>query len=84
MLTLKITACQISAARAGLGWDQGKLAKASNVGIATIRRIESSRSALNLFETFRYSTLSNVIKALADEGVILFWDENLNPCVKFS
>jgi transcriptional regulator with XRE-family HTH domain len=41
---MDLTAAQIRAARALLGWNQEKLAEASLVGVATIRRFEANRT----------------------------------------
>jgi transcriptional regulator with XRE-family HTH domain len=56
---------QIRAARALLGWRQEDLSKASNVGTATIRRIEKSDNAI----TGYVSTLVRIQAAFEDAGV---------------
>ena len=42
-----IYAAQLRAARALLGWRQEDLAKAADVGLATLQRIESSEGVVN-------------------------------------
>ncbi len=60
-----ITARQIRAGRALLGWSQGQLAKAAKVGPATVARIE-----LGTIDP-KASSLKAIAKALKDEGVRL-------------
>ena len=62
---------QLRAARGLLGWSQSQLAKVSDVGLSTVRRMEGSDGPLR-------GTAGNVWKvqrALEDAGVI-FIDEN--------
>ena len=62
---------QLRAARGLLGWSQSQLAKVSDVGLSTVRRMEGSDGPLR-------GTAENVWKvqrALEDAGVI-FIDEN--------
>jgi transcriptional regulator with XRE-family HTH domain len=66
-----ITVEQLKAARSLLGWNQYRLAEASGLAIATIRRMEGDRGPLR-------SSAENVLKvqrALEDAGVI-FIDRN--------
>jgi len=66
-----ITVEQLRAARSLLGWNQYRLAEASGLAIATIRRMEGDRGPLR-------SSAENVLKvqqALEDAGVI-FIDQN--------
>ncbi len=66
-----ITVEQLRAARSLLGWNQYRLAEASGLAIATIRRMEGDRGPLR-------SSAENVLKvqqALEDAGVI-FIDRN--------
>ena len=58
---------QIRAARALLGWRQEDLAKASNVGTATIQRIEKSEGPI----TGYVSTVMRIQTALEHAGVLL-------------
>ncbi len=61
-----ITVEQLRAARSLLGWNQYRLAEASGLAIATIRRMEGDRGPLR-------SSAENVLKvqqALEDAGVI--------------
>jgi transcriptional regulator with XRE-family HTH domain len=51
-----IEPAQIRAARARLGWRQEDLSKASGVGTATVRRIESANSSATSY----VSTLSRI------------------------
>lgn len=44
---MSISAGQIRAARALLGWDQGELASRSAVGVASIRRLEGGVGKAN-------------------------------------
>ena len=66
-----ITVEQLRAARSLLGWNQYRLAEASGLAIATIRRMEGDRGPLR-------SSAENVLKvqqALEDAG-IFFIDRN--------
>ncbi len=66
-----ITNAQLRAARALLGWSQARLAEASGLGIATIKRMEGERGPLR-------SSAENVLKvqqAMEDAG-IFFIDQN--------
>jgi transcriptional regulator with XRE-family HTH domain len=66
-----IEPAQIRAARALLGWRQEDLSKASRVGSATVRRIESSsRSA-----TSYVSTISRIQAAFENAGVLFIDDD---------
>jgi transcriptional regulator with XRE-family HTH domain len=62
---------QIRAARALLGWNQGDLAKAANVSIATIRRIEAKEGPMMGY----VSTLMSIQSAFEQAG-IFFQDED--------
>jgi len=62
---------QLRAARALLGWDQAKLAKAARVAIGTIRRMESFTDAINS----QTGTLYNVQKALERGGIEFLNDD---------
>ena len=83
MLNLNISARQISAARAVLGWDQSKLAAKSGLGVATVRRIESHPPQENLFTAFRFTTLLKVLEVLEKEGIVLFQDSDSKSGIKF-
>ena len=66
-----ITKAQLRAARGLLGWSQERLAKSSQLGIATIKRMEGERGPLR-------SSAENVLKvqqAMEDAG-IFFIDQN--------
>jgi len=56
---------QIRAARALLGWNQGDLAKAAKVSIATIRRIEGKEGPMMGY----VSTLMRIQSAFEDAGI---------------
>jgi len=67
----RISIRQIKAARELLGWKQTELAAASDLSIATIRRIEAAGDELG----GRADTAAKIIAALESAGVI-FVDEN--------
>jgi transcriptional regulator with XRE-family HTH domain len=56
---------QIRAARALLGWNQGDLAKAAQVSIATIRRIEAKEGPMMGY----VSTLMSIQSAFEQAGI---------------
>ena len=56
---------QIRAARALLGWNQGDLATAANVSIATIRRIEAKEGPMMGY----VSTLMSIQSAFESAGI---------------
>jgi transcriptional regulator with XRE-family HTH domain len=56
---------QIRAARALLGWSQGKLAGTAGIGLATLQRIEQSDGDLR----GNFSTIVKVQKALEQAGI---------------
>src|SRR5712692_7534204 len=56
---------QIRAARALLGWNQGKLARAAGVGLATLQRIEQNEGVVK----GNFSTILKIQKALEQAGV---------------
>jgi transcriptional regulator with XRE-family HTH domain len=62
---------QLRAARALLGWDQLKLAKAANVAVGTIRRMEAQKGPIKS----QVATLYDVEKALEKGGVELLNDD---------
>ena len=62
---------QLRAARALLGWDQARLAKAARVAIGTIRRMESFSGTINS----QTGTLYNVQVALERGGIEFLDDE---------
>ena len=66
-----ITAAQLRAARAIIGWSQPELAERSGVGIATIRRMEGARGLPKTTAEIVWK----VQKSLEDAGVV-FIDEN--------
>lgn len=62
---------QLRAARALLGWDQPKLAKAAKVAIGTIRRMESFESSIQSHT----GTLLRVQTALEKGGIEFLNDD---------
>ncbi len=73
-----ITNAQLRAARGLLGWSQARLAETSQLGIATIKRMEGERGPLR-------SSAGNVLKvqqALEDAGVIFIDADKEGPGVR--
>ena len=73
-----ITNAQLRAARGFLGWSQARLAEASGLGIATIKRMEGERGPLR-------SSAGNVLKVqqgLGDAGVIFIDADEEGPGVR--
>jgi transcriptional regulator with XRE-family HTH domain len=68
-----IEPAQIRAARALLGWRQEDLWKASGVGAATVRRVESSNSSATTY----VSTLSRIQAAFETAGVVFIEDDGI-------
>jgi transcriptional regulator with XRE-family HTH domain len=64
---------QIRAARALLGWRQDDLSKASDVGTATIRRIENSGSPI----TGYVSTVMRIQAAFEKAGILFIADDEI-------
>ena len=64
-------ASQIRAARALLGWSQGKLARAAGVGLATLQRIERNEGVVK----GNFSTVLKIQKTLEQAGVYFTDDE---------
>jgi DNA-binding XRE family transcriptional regulator len=62
---------QIRAARALLGWSQGDLSKASNVGTATVYRLEKAKSTA----TGYVSTVTRIQAAFEVAGVLFIDDD---------
>ena len=62
---------QIRAARALLGWNQGDLAKAAKVSIATIRRIEAKEGPMMGY----VSTLMSIRSAFESAGICFLDNE---------
>jgi transcriptional regulator with XRE-family HTH domain len=58
-------ASQVRAARGLLGWRQSQLAKASQVGVATIQRIEKAEGPVGGY----VSTLTRIQSAFEDAGI---------------
>jgi transcriptional regulator with XRE-family HTH domain len=62
---------QIRAARALLGWSQGKLARAAGVGLTTLQRIEQNEGVVK----GNFSTILKIQKALEQAGIHFTDDE---------
>lgn len=62
-----ITAGQMKAARALLGWDQRRLAEAAGVSLPTVQRMEASGGNVR----GNVDTLVKVVEALTQAGVTL-------------
>ena len=60
---------QIRAARALLGWSQGKLARVAGIGLTTLQRVEQNEGVVK----GNFSTVLKIQKALEKAG-ILFTD----------
>jgi predicted transcriptional regulator len=67
-----LQSAQIRSARALLGWNQYALAKAADVSIATIRRIEGREGIVSGY----VSTLVRIQTALEDAGVRFLDDDH--------
>src|SRR3954469_10876157 len=65
MSILKVSIRQVKAARALLGWSQDDLARAAEVSIPTIKRLEASDGSLG----GRDQTVQKIITAVASAGV---------------
>jgi transcriptional regulator with XRE-family HTH domain len=73
-----ITAAQLRAARAMLGWMQSRLAKASGVSLPTIKRIEPGKGPLPV----RASTAEAIMAALERAGVEFIAENGGGPGVR--
>ena len=62
---------QIRAARGLLGWNQGKLARAAGVGLATLQRIEQSEGVVK----GNFATVLKIQNALEQAGIHFTDDE---------
>jgi transcriptional regulator with XRE-family HTH domain len=62
---LKVSVCQIKAARMLLDWSQDRLAEAADIGIATIKRLEAQDNGLG----GRDDTVGKIVGALERAGV---------------
>jgi transcriptional regulator with XRE-family HTH domain len=62
---------QVRAARALLGWSQGKLARMAGVGLATLQRIEQSKGIVK----GNFSTALKIQKTLEEAGILFTDDE---------
>jgi predicted transcriptional regulator len=73
-----ITACQIRAARALLGWSQQDLADKSVISVNAIRRLETGHVDPRL------STVTAVQKAIVKAGVVLLSNGEMGEGVRFA
>jgi len=64
-------AAQIRAARALLGWSQTQLAKAAEIGLATLQRIEQSKGVVK----GNFATVLKIQNALEEAGIHFIDDE---------
>lgn len=62
---------QIRAARALLGWSQGKLARVAGIGLTTLQRIEQNEGIVK----GNFSTILKIQKALQQAGIHFTDDE---------
>ena len=72
-----ISVCQIKGARGLLGWSASKLAEASGVGIATVRRYEMQTG----IPSSNTSTLLAIQTTLEDAGIEFTGNPLVNPGV---
>ena len=66
-----LTSEQIRAARALLRWDQKELAKAANISVQTIKRLEAIRGKVSAYT----GTMEAITKALEAAGVAFTNDD---------
>jgi transcriptional regulator with XRE-family HTH domain len=62
---------QIRAARALLGWSQGKLARAAGIGLTTLQRVEQNEGIVK----GNFSTVLKIQRALEKVGILFTDDE---------
>jgi transcriptional regulator with XRE-family HTH domain len=62
---------QIRAARALLGWSQGKLARVAGIGLTTLQRIEQNEGVVK----GNFSTVLKIQKALEQAGIHFIEDD---------
>lgn len=73
-----ITGAQLRAARALIRWSADDLAKAANVGVATVRRAEAADGPINMVP----NNLTAIRQALENAGVILVEENGQGPGVR--
>jgi transcriptional regulator with XRE-family HTH domain len=69
--SLMRSSSQIRAARALLGWSQTTLARAAGIGLATLQRIEQSKSVVK----GNFETVLKIQRALETAGIRFTEDE---------
>ena len=62
---------QIRAARALLGWSQGKLARVAGIGLTTLQRVEQNEGVVK----GNFSTVLKIQRALEKAGILFTDDE---------
>lgn len=70
-----ISAGQLRAARALLGWDQRQLAEAAGISVPTVQRMEASNGTVRA----NVDTLVKVVEALARAGIELIGEGAASP-----
>jgi ribosome-binding protein aMBF1 (putative translation factor) len=73
-----ITSCQIRAARALINWSAKELAEKSNVGVATVRRMELAEG----IPSSNAQTLELIIRTLEKAGVEFIGTPDDRPGVR--
>lgn len=73
-----ITGSQLRAARAFLRWSADDLARAANVGVATVRRAEADDGPVNMMP----NNISAIRQALEDAGVEFIPENGGGPGVR--
>ena len=63
---------QIRAARALLGWSQGKLARVAGIGLTTLQRIEQNEGVVK----GNFSTVLKIQRAFEKAGILFTDDES--------
>lgn len=66
-----ITAEQIKAARALLGWDQIQLAEAAEIAVNTVRRLEGQHGRVRAHS----ETIWRLTKTLEDTGIVFLFPD---------
>jgi transcriptional regulator with XRE-family HTH domain len=67
-----LSGVQIRAARALLGWDQGKLAEAAGVSVITVKRLEAAGEDIHA----HFATIVKVKTAFEHAGVLFLGEES--------
>ena len=67
-----LSGVQIRAARALLGWDQGRLAEAAGVSVITVKRLEAAGEDIHA----HFATILKVKTAFDHAGVLFLGEES--------